>query len=137
MVIKWWYLKSIIVYTFLLESIGHCVFVKIFFLEKKVKFADVGIFVYAKSTEPFLNSFQEKCNILHHQSQQFTIPFKINHPVNKTRMYWRNFLLPTDRTQQNIFVKIHIEVFSPYLHASFVTFSVKIGPLFEVQWAFE
>ena len=52
-------------------------------------------------------------------------------------MYWPNFWLPTDREQQNTFEKTHIELCSPYLHASFGAFCVQIGQLFEAQWAFE
>ena len=33
--------------------------------------------------------------------------------------------------------KIPTEVRSPYLHASFGTFYVQIGQLFEAQWVFE
>ena len=52
-------------------------------------------------------------------------------------MYWTNFRQSTVHVEQNIFEKTHIEVCSPYLHASFGTFFVEIDQLFEAQWAFE
>ena len=79
-------------------------------------------------------------NILHKNTficRKTTIPFKINYPVHNVRMYWPNFWLPTVRKQQSIFEKTHIEVYSSHLHASFGTFSVESGQLFEAQWIFE
>ena len=50
-------------------------------------------------------------------------------------MYWRHLWHPTAtvHAKQNIFVKTHIEVQSPHLYASFVTFCAQIGQLFEAQ----
>ena len=48
-------------------------------------------------------------------------------------MYWTNFCQPTVRVQQNIFEKTLIEVGSPHIYASFGTFHVQIGQLFEAQ----
>ena len=52
-------------------------------------------------------------------------------------MYWTNFRQPTAHVQQNIFGKTLIEVCSPHLYASFGTFCVQIGQLFEAQWVFK
>ena len=52
-------------------------------------------------------------------------------------MYWTNICLPTVRVQYNIFEQTLTEVDSLYLYASFGTFCVQIGQLFESQWASE
>ena len=52
-------------------------------------------------------------------------------------MYWTNFCQPTIRVQQNIFVKNLSEFGILHLYASFGTFCVEIGQLFEAQWVFE
>ena len=52
-------------------------------------------------------------------------------------MYWTNFYQPTVRVQLNVFEQTLIEVGSLNLYASFGTFCVQIGQLFESQWAFE
>ena len=46
-------------------------------------------------------------------------------------MYWTNFWQPTVHVQQNISGKILLEIWSPYLCASFGTFCFPIGQLFE------
>ena len=52
-------------------------------------------------------------------------------------MYWTNFWQPLVQVQQNIFEKTVIEVYSSHLYASFGTFYVQIGQLFEAQWDFK
>ena len=68
---------------------------------------------------------------------QVTDSTKINRPAYSIRMYWTNFRQPTAHVQQNIFGKTLIEVCSPHLYASFGTFCVQIGQLFEAQWVFK
>ena len=53
------------------------------------------------------------------------------------RIYWTNFWQPTVHVQQSIFEKTLIQVGSSYLYASFGTFYVQIGQLFEAQWVFD
>ena len=48
-----------------------------------------------------------------------------------------NIWQPIVGTQQNIFVKILMKIDSSYFYASFGTFCVQIGKLFEAQWVFE
>ena len=55
-------------------------------------------------------------------------------------MYWTNFWQPTVHVHQNIFEKTLIEVGSSRLYASFGSFCVQIGQLFEAhsaQWDFK
>ena len=52
-------------------------------------------------------------------------------------MYWTNFCQPTVGVQQNIFEQALIKIVSLNLYASFGTFCVQMGQLFESQWAFE
>ena len=52
------------------------------------------------------------------------------------RMYWTNFWQPTIHAPQNIFSKTLIEVGTSHIYASFGTFCVQIGQLFEAQWVF-
>ena len=52
-------------------------------------------------------------------------------------MYWTNFWQPTVHVQQNICEKTLIEVGRAHLYASFGTFCVQIGQLFESQWDFK
>ena len=52
-------------------------------------------------------------------------------------MYWTNFWPPTVHVKQNIFVKTFIEIDSSHLNASFGTFCVQIGQIFELQWDFK
>ena len=52
-------------------------------------------------------------------------------------MYWTIFCQPTNRGKQNIFELTLIKDVSLSLYASFGTFCVQIGQLFESQWAFE
>ena len=66
-----------------------------------------------------------------------TLPTKVKHPSYNIRMYWTNSCQPTVRIQQNIFEQTLIEVGNLHLYASFGTFCVQIGQLFESQWAFE
>ena len=47
-------------------------------------------------------------------------------------MHVLNELLTADRVKQNIFEKTLIEAYIPSLYASFGTFCVEIGQLFEV-----
>ena len=83
--------------------------------------------------------FSKRWIFLHQSSyERYTIPFKINHPVHNIRTKWPNFRLPTVRKQQSILLKkTLIEVYSSHLHASFGTFCVQIGQLFETQLVFE
>ena len=67
---------------------------------------------------------------------EFTDSNKINRPRYYMRMYWPNFWQPTVHVQQNIFEKAVIEVCSPHLYASFGTFCVQVGQLFEAQRVF-
>ena len=53
------------------------------------------------------------------------------------RMYWTNVWPPTVHEQQNISGKSLIEVGNTHLYASFGTFCVQIGQLFESQWDFK
>ena len=53
------------------------------------------------------------------------------------RMYWTNYWQPTVDVQQFFFEKNLTEVGSSHLCASFGTFCVQIGQLFEAQWAFK
>ena len=52
-------------------------------------------------------------------------------------MYWTNFWQPTVHAPQIYFEKTLIKAGSSHLYASFGTFCVQIGQLFEVQWVFE
>ena len=52
-------------------------------------------------------------------------------------MYWTNIYHPTNRVKQNISEQTLIKDVSLCLYASFGTFCVQIGQLFESQWAFE
>ena len=52
-------------------------------------------------------------------------------------MYWTNFRQPAVHVQPNIFEKNLIEVSSYHIYASFGTFYVYIGQLFEAQWDFK
>ena len=52
-------------------------------------------------------------------------------------MYWTNFCQPTNRVKQNIFEQTLIKDVSLSLYASFGTFCIQIGQLFESKWAFE
>ena len=52
-------------------------------------------------------------------------------------MIWTNFWQPTVHVQQNIFEKTLIDVGSSHFYASFGSFYVQIGQLFEAQWVFE
>ena len=51
-------------------------------------------------------------------------------------MYWTNFRQPTAYVQQDTFGKTLIEVGNLHLYASFGTFCVQIGQLYEAQWYF-
>ena len=66
-----------------------------------------------------------------------TVRFKSMNPRYNIRMYWMNFCQPTNRVKQNIFEQTLIKDVSLSLYASFGTFCVQIGQLFESQWAFE
>ena len=52
-------------------------------------------------------------------------------------MYLTNFWQPIIHVQQNIFEKILIEVDSSNIYASFGSFCVQIGYLFETQYDFD
>ena len=52
-------------------------------------------------------------------------------------MYWTNFCQPTNSVKQNIFEQTLIKDVSLSLCASFGTFCIQIGPLFESQWPFK
>ena len=71
----------------------------------------------------------------------FTDLTKINRPGHaghSIRMYWTNFWQLAVHEQKIFsFRKNSIEVGNPYLYASFSTFCVQIGQLFEAQWVFE
>ena len=58
-------------------------------------------------------------------------------PGNKICIYWTNFWQPTVHVQQKCFEKTFIEACSPHNYASFVTFCVQFGQLFEAQWVFK
>ena len=63
-----------------------------------------------------------------------TYRFNQNKPSgDNIRMYRTNFRQPTAYVQKNIFGKSPIKVCTPHLYASFGTFYVKIGQLFEAQ----
>ena len=62
---------------------------------------------------------------------------KINRPRHNICMYWTNFCQPTNHVKQNIFEQTLIKDVGLSLYASFDTFCVQIGQLFESQWAFE
>ena len=66
-----------------------------------------------------------------------TDSIKINRPEHNIRMYWTNFWQPTVLVQQNVFEKNLIIDSSPHLYASFGTFYIQIGLLFEAQWYFK
>ena len=55
---------------------------------------------------------------------------------NIVRKYWTNFPQPKLRVQQSISEKTVLQVCTSYIHASFGTFCVRIGKLFEAQVAF-
>ena len=69
--------------------------------------------------------------------QTYTDSTKINRPGHNIRMYWTNFQRPTAYVQKNIFGKTRIGAYSPHFYASFGTFCIKIGQLFEALWVFE
>ena len=52
-------------------------------------------------------------------------------------MYWTIFWQPTVKVQQNTFENTLFKVGSQHLYASFATFRVQIGQLFEAQWNFK
>ena len=66
-----------------------------------------------------------------------TLPRKNMNLPHSIRMYWTNFWQLTVHVQQNIFEKTLIKVDSSHLCASFGTFYVQIGKLFESQWDFK
>ena len=66
-----------------------------------------------------------------------TLPRKNMNLLYSISMYWTSFWQPTVQAQQNIFLKPLIEASSSHLYASFGTFCVQIGPLFEAQWVLE
>ena len=67
----------------------------------------------------------------------YTMPRKNMNLPYSILMYWTNIWQPTVRVQQDIFEKILVEDSSSHLYASFGTFCVQIGQLFEAQWVFE
>ena len=54
-----------------------------------------------------------------------------------TCMKWTNIWQPAVHVQQNVFWRIIVKDCNAHLHASFGTFCVQIGRLFEAQWVFE
>ena len=73
----------------------------------------------------------------HHKNKTCTDSIKINRPGYNICLYWANFWQPTIHVQQKVSEKTLKEVLILYLYASFGTFSVQIGQLFEAQWIFE
>ena len=71
------------------------------------------------------------------QSRPGTDSTKINRPGYSIHMYWTNFWQPTVHVKQTIFEKTLIEVCRTHLYASFGTFCVQIGQLFEAHWVFK
>ena len=70
-------------------------------------------------------------------SFRLTDSTKINRQGHSIRMYWTKVSQPTVHVRQNNFETALIEACSPDLYASFGTFCVQIGQLFEAQWVFE
>ena len=52
-------------------------------------------------------------------------------------MYWTNFWQPTVPLQQSIFEKTLLKDCRSHVYASFDTFCVQIGQLFDTQWVFD
>ena len=66
-----------------------------------------------------------------------TNSIKINRPGHNIGMYRTNFSQPTVHVKQYTFEKNYTKNSSSHLYASFGTFCVQIGPLFEEQWDFK
>ena len=67
----------------------------------------------------------------------FTVENTSMNPKYFIHMYWTNFCRLTVNFYENTFEKLRRKICSPNIYASFGTFCVKIGQLFESQWAFQ